>query len=213
MNSPQSLRQKAAVFAAPILVVAIGYALVFQRPLARELSQHLAKQHKLEEVARRSKAEMAESGQRLSALQVEERRLALELEDAKKTGARLVTQRSDRRAELFRTTSPASLVSQALEVLARHELECLDSSPIVAPAASADSLEALKPVADLLGATGDQDSCRRQVRIKLVGRFQDMQAAVRDMQAALPDIFTVSLEMEAADGRTDRRVWILTISV
>ncbi|MGN6544324.1 MAG: hypothetical protein ACTHK7_04700, partial [Aureliella sp.] len=189
------------------------YFVVFQMPLERQLAQRLAKQQKLEEVARRRGPEAAQAAERLAALQTEERSLVEQLETSKSVGAKLVMQRADRRAVLFQTRSPASLVSQALEVFGRHGLECLDSSPTAAGAASTGSLQSLKPVAELLGGASDVSIGRREVRIKLAGRFGDMQAAVRAMHAALPEIFTVSLEMEAADGSTDRRVWILTISV
>ena len=136
MNTPSPLRQKVTLLIAPIAVVAIAYFVVFQMPLERQLAQRLAKQQKLEDVAQRRGAELAQTAERLAALQAEERSLVEELETSKSVGAKLVMQRADRRAELFQTRSPASLVSQALEVLARHGLECLDSSPTAASASS-----------------------------------------------------------------------------
>lgn len=213
MNKPSTLRQTVSWFVAPIAVIVITYAVVFQTPLERQLAQRVTKLHKLEEVFERRKAKSAVETERLAELRAAERALTHELENSKQVGAKLVTQRAYRRAELFHTTSPASLVAQTLELLARHELECLDSSPAAPTASSAASLEALGPIAELLGGTKDQEACRREVRIKLAGRFEDIQASVREIHAALPDIFIVSLEMEVADGHTDRRTWLLTISV
>ena len=214
MSIKSTFGQRMLRHGGPVVGIVVLYLVVFALPLRRSLNERQAKLHKLEESVRQRASDHLARTQRMTALEAEQRALVSELETHKKSGAHLVTQRDDRKHQLFSTTSPAAMLARTLELLGRHRLECLDSSILArATKSQSDPLESLKPVADLLGVNPGEESGRRQVRITLTGRFQDLQNAVREIQRELSGAFIVSLEMEASDAHTTRQLWNLTISV
>jgi hypothetical protein len=214
MSTKSTFGQRMFRYGGPVFGIVVLYLVVFALPLRRSLNERLAKHHKLEELVRQRAPDHAARTRRLAALEAEQSSLVGELETHKKSGAHLVTQRDDRKHQLFSTTSPAALLARTLELLGRHRLECLDSSILArATKAQGDPLESLKPVADLLGVNPGEESGRRQVRITLTGRFQDLQNAVHEIQRELSGAFIVSLEMEPSEAHTMRQLWILTLSV
>jgi hypothetical protein len=214
MNKPLTLRQNISRFGAPLLVIGIVYLFAFHLPGSRLLTQRLAKQHKLSELIHRRESDPEMSTERLAALQAEERSLDDELASAKQSGARLVTRRADCTAEFLSTTSPASLLSQALDSFEQHGLECVDTQPATEQAnAPANSQDPLKSVAELLGQPSSEATRRREVRLTLRGRFDDMRRAIRELPTALPCVYIVSLEMEAAADESGQHIWTVTILV
>jgi hypothetical protein len=164
--------------------------------------------------ARRSNSQL--NAEKLTAAIANIRSLNEELNDSKQTGSLLVSRRENLRSKFLQSTSPALVMAETLALFSQHGLECIDSSPVAAQDRSDSLSESLKPVALLLGGatSDDADSFdRREMRVTLRGRFQDMQSALREIQAAPLGIFTVSLEMDNSDVHTDRRIWILTIAV
>jgi hypothetical protein len=173
------------------------------------------KLHKLETAsARRAQAESLT--EKLAKAEAEIRILNEQIHDSKQIGSHLVSRRADLRSEYLQSSSPAFAMAETLALLNQHGLECLHSSPVAEQNNSTPLAESLKPVAVLLGEAANSNAAllnRREMRMTLRGRFQDVQSALREIQAAPLGIFTVSLEMEDSDARTDVRIWILTIAV
>ncbi|MDX1925589.1 MAG: hypothetical protein SFV81_03670 [Pirellulaceae bacterium] len=214
--SPQPTSPKRfASVAGPALGIAIAYYFVFHSPLQRSLLAERTKLHKLETAsARRAQAESLT--EKLAKAESDIRLLNEQISESKEIGSHLVTRRADLRSEFLQSSSPALVMAETLALLKQHGLECLHSSPVAEQNNTAPLAESLKPVAVLLGDaanSGAESLNRREMRMTLRGRFQDVQSALREIQAAPLGIFTVSLEMEDSDARTDVRIWILTIAV
>ena len=221
MSPSQSLRKRIFTIGGPALGVLLTYNFVFYGPLQRTLRSERSKLHKIQIASARS-VNTQLNAQKLASLEGEIQSLNKQISDSKQNGSHLVALRAEMRSEFLQSTSPAMVMAKTLSLLSQHNLECIDSSPVVVQDHSASVSAALKPVAALLmppaepsGKTSDNvDSIdRREMRITLRGRFQDVQSALREMQAAPLGIFTVSLEMEDSNVRTDTRIWILTIAV
>jgi len=190
----------------------LAYHLAFYRPLQVALQAERTKLNKIEAAVAR-KANLEVSKTKLTAAQAEIELLASQLEAVKQSGLHLVSRRVDLRSELLESRSPALVMAEALSLLSRHDLECIDSGPVVIDREAALSAS-LKPVADMLGGSqAGEIPGRREMRITIRGRFQDVQTALQEMQVAPLGIFTVSLEMDVSDETYDRHIWILTIAV
>jgi len=219
MSAIPSLRKRLLTLCGPALGIVLAYYSAFHSPLQRKLKPELTKLEKLEKLeavsARRPTLES--NAEKLAAAQAEVRALNGKLQVSQQIGSHLVTRRADLRSELLRSTSPAMVMSQTLVLLGRHGLECIDSSPVAVSAQSVANIsDSLKPVAELLGGAGggNRDGIdRREMRVTLRGRFQDIQSALHEMQDASLGVFMVSLEMVNSEVHTDHRIWILTISV
>ena len=213
-SSTQTLRQRLSRLGCPAVAAVVLYAVVFAMPLRRTVTERLSKLDKLQLQVKRSSSEHSSLAQQVEAIAAEEHQLAQELRESTESGAHLVSRRADRRAQVFSPTSPASLLARTLELLDRHGLECLDSSIAERRAKpQGDSLDALKPVADLLGVTPGEESERREVRIKLMGRFQELQHAIRDIHHELEEVFILSLDMEPSEAHRTSHTWYLTLSL
>ncbi len=215
MMPRRELQKRVISICGPALGIAFAYSLVFYRPLQQSLNSERTKLQKLEAVAaRRSTCESL--AEKLATVEAEVRLLNQQINESKQVGSHLVSRRADLRSEYLQSTSPAMAMSEVLFLLKQHGLECLNSSPVAEGDNGAPLTESLKPVAVLLGDGVSQSTetiNRREIRITLRGRFQDVQSALREIQVAPLGVFTVSLEMEDSDAYTDVRVWILTIAV
>ena len=215
MSPRKSLRKRIFSIYGPALGVVLAYNFAFYGPLQRTLKVERTKLHKLEAAgARRSNSQLIEA--KLTKTEADIQSFTEQLSVAKLIRTHLVSRRAHLTSEFLQSTSPAMAMAETLSLLSQHGLECIDSSPVAAHNHTAQRSEALKPVAALLGeiTSGDTDSlARREMRVTLRGRFQDIQSALREIQAAPLGIFTVSLEMEDSDAHTDIRIWILTIAV
>ena len=215
MSPRPSLRKRIFSIGGPALGVLLAYYFAFCGPLQRTLKTERTKLHQLEIAGgRRSNSQLRT--EKLATTEADIQFLNDQISDSRKTGSHLVSRRADLRKEFLRSTSPVTVMAEALALLSHHGLECIDSSAVAAQDHSVPLSESLKPVAMLLGgaASDDTDSLdRREMRVTLRGRFQDVQSALREMQAAPLGIFTASLEMEDSDVHTDIRTWILTIAV
>ena len=213
MSTDNTLRRRILAVSGPALAIVLVYHLTFYRPLQVALKLERAKLSKIEaSIARKSSWE--ENQIKLAAAEKQIGQLNEELAEAVRSGSHLVSRRDDLRSNYLRSRSPAMVMAETLTLLNRHNLECIDSGPV---SVDHDKIsEALKPVAELLGGVAPAESSladRREMKIKLRGRFQDMQSALSEMQVAPLSIFTVSLEMEVSDAYSDQRIWILTIAV
>ncbi len=220
MSPRTSLRKRIFAVGGPALGVVLAYSFAFYGPLQRVLTAELTKLHKLEVVAaRRPNSQLY--GEKLLSVEAEVQSLREQISAAKQIGSHLVSRQANLRSEFLQSTSPAMVMAETLTLLGQHGLECIASAPVAGQYPSASTAVSLKPVAALLntptvsgGANSDTDSIdRREMRITLRGRFQDVQSALRELQVAPLGIFTVSLEMEDSDIHTDIRIWILTIAV
>jgi hypothetical protein len=63
------------------------------------------------------------------------------------------------------------------------------------------------------GVLTDAHPPRREVRMTLLGSYDSMCAALRELVDTAPDIFTLSIQMEPRGPEAKQRVWILTILV
>ncbi len=212
MSVTQSPQKRLLTICGPALAIVLAYHFALDRPLKVTLEAERAKLRKLETAVGR-KANLELSKTKLMAAQAEIELLASQLQDIEQSGSRLVSRRDDLRSELLESRSPALVMAETLVLLSRHDLECIDSGPVIYDRDATVSAS-LKPVADMLGAArvGELPG-RREMRITFRGRFQDVQTALQEMQVAPLGIFTVSLEMEVSDEPYDRHIWILTIAV
>ena len=215
MNPRQSLRKRIVSICGPALGVVLAYSFAFYGPLQRNLTAGQTKLHKMEIVVARQ-LNSKSIAEKLSTAEAEIQSLNEQIGDSKENGSHLVSRRADLRSEFLQSTSPAMVMAETLSLLSKYGLECIDSSPVAVQGESTPLSESLKPVAVLLGEAGSDDAgsfARSEMRLTLRGRFQDMQSALREIQAAPRGIFTVSLEMEDSDAHTVIRTWILTIAV
>jgi type II secretory pathway component PulM len=199
----------------PALCIALVYYFSLCSPLLRSLKAERTKLHKLEAASSR-RANSESLAEKLAGAEADVRRLNEQINEAKLTGTHLVARRADLRSQHLQSNSPAMAVAETLLLLNQHGLECVSTSSVTDQTSSAPLTDSLKPVAVLLGETTNhtvESINRREMRIGLRGRFQDMQSALRELLAAPLGIFTVSLEMEDSSVHTDIRMWILTIAV
>jgi len=215
MSPRQALQKRILSICGPALGIVLAYNFAFYGPLQRSLKAERTKLYKMEIAgARKSNSQLI--AEKLAKAEADVQSLNEQISDGKQIGSHLVSRRADLRSEFLQSTSPAIAMAETLSLLSQHNLQCVNSSPVLAQDHSAPLSESLKPVAMLLSdATSNiGDSLgRREMRVTLRGRFQDMQSALREMQAAPLGVFTVSLEMEDSDAHTDIRIWILTIAV
>ena len=213
MSATPLMRNRIMSICGPAFGILLVYHIAFYRPLQVALRAERAKLSKIEASLAR-KATLEQNQAKLADAQLKIESLNQKLAEAAQTGTHLVARRDDLRNEFLRSRSPAMAMAETLALLSRYHLECLDSGPVVADNSDAVS-ESLQPVADLLGGsdTKKEFAGRREIKIKLRGRFQDVQSALSEMQVAPLGIFTVSLEMEVSDAYSDQRIWILTIAV
>ena len=215
MSVRPTLRQRICSIGGPALMVLLAYYFALHGPLQRSLKTERTKLHKLELAgARRANSQLLT--EKLAVTEADLQPLNEQLSESQKTGSHLVSRRADLRNEFLHSISPAMLMADTLALLSHHGLECIDSTAVAAQDHSVPLSESLKPVAMLLGEAASDDidsSARREMRVTLRGRFQDVQSALREMQAAPLGVFTVSLEMEDSDVHTAIRTWILTIAV
>ncbi len=212
MSSALSNRKRNISIVAPALAIFFAYHVAFYRPLQVKLQAEIEKLSKIESAVAR-KVNLESSKTKLAAAQAEIALLTSQLDVVNVSSSHLVSRRDDLRSELIDSRLPATVMTETLALLNRHALECLDSGPVVTDRDAAFS-PALKPVADMLGGAPKGESPgRREMRIRLRGRFQDIQSALQEMQVAPLGIFTVSLEMEVSDEHTNQHIWILTVAV
>ncbi len=215
MSPRQKFQKQLLSICGPALGIVLAYNFTFYGPLQRSLKAERTKLHKIETAAaRRPNSELL--AEKLAKAEADVQSLNNQIIDAKQIGSHLVSRRADLRSEFLQSSSPARAMAETLALLSQHGLQCINSSPVPAKDNSAPLSSSLKPVAVLLGdaASPNADSLdRREMRITLRGRFQDIQSALREIQAAPLGVFTVSLEMEDSDAHTDIRIWILTIAV
>lgn len=215
MSPRPSLQKRMFSIIGPALGVIVVYNFIFYAPLQRVLKAERVKLRKLEvSSSRRPTAQTL--AEKLAKVEGEVKSLNQQITESKSVGSHLVSRRADLRTEFLQSNSPATVMAETLSLLSQHGLQCVNTSPSPAQDHSAAISESLKPVALLLGETNSPtvDSIdRREMRITLRGRFQDIQSALREIQAAPLGIFTVSLEMEDSDAHSDIHTWILTIAV
>ena len=215
MSQLPPIQKRIISICGPALGIVIAYSFLFYGPLQRSLKAELTKLHKLESASAR-RASIESLAEKLAKAEAEVRLLNEQINEAKQIGSHLVARRTDLRSEYLLSNSPAIAMAETLALLKKHGLDCVNSSPATGQISGASLAEALEPVAALLGEAANKSAesfNRREMRITLRGRFQDVQSALREMQAAPLGIFTVSLEMEDSDAHTDVRIWILTIAV
>jgi len=211
----QALQKRILSICGPVLGVVLAYNFAFYGPLQRSLKAERTKLHKIENAgARRANSQLI--AEKLAKAEADIQSLNEQISDTKQIGSHLVSRRADLRSEFLQSTSPAMAMAETQSLLSQHNLQCINSSPVSAQDHSAPLSESLKPLAMLLSdaTSHNTDSPgRREMRVTLRGRFQDIQSALREIQAAPLGVFTVSLEMEDSDAHTDIRMWILTIAV
>lgn len=212
MSPHPSPRKRFLAICGPAVAIVLAYSFTFQSPLQRTLKAERSKLQKLAASAGRLHSHL--TAEKLKHAEEEVQSLSEQLADSKQLGTYLVSRRAHLRTELLESSSPAMTMLETLTLLSQHGLECLDSSPV--EALNSQLPKPLEKVAVLLGGNASNDAGmiqRREMRLVLRGRFQDIQSALREMQAAPLGVFTVSLEMEASDVDTNIRIWILTIAV
>ncbi len=215
MSPRPTLQKRIFAVCGPALGVVLAYNFAFYGPLQRSLRAERTKLHKMEvAAARRPNTQLL--AEKLAKAEANVQSLTQQISEAKQVGSHLVSRRDDLRSEFLQSNSPASAMAETISLLSQHGLQCINSSPVAAQNSNAPFSNSLKPVAVLLGeATSPNTDMldRREMRVTLRGRFQDIQSALREIQAAPLGVFTVSLEMEDSDAHSDIRIWILTIAV
>lgn len=213
MSSANPVKSKQLTWLVPLGVVML-YTGVVHWPIARAWSTREDKRSKYAEVLRRraedaSQATTSLDNERSTVLQLEK-----ELESLRSMGAQLVTTREARRSSILRSQTPALVLSETLLLLQRNQLTCLQSSSLASSTQAETELPlTLKPIVELLGGlpTGGKQRC--EVRISLLGRFVNMRAAIHEINAKLPGVMIVGVEMHSSTLQTEDRHWTLIILV
>ena len=125
MSATPSPRHRLLSIVGPALGVLLAYHLAFYRPLKASLQAERTKLNKIEATMAR-KINLEANKAKLAAAQAELDLLASQLESVKQSGSHLVSRRDDMRIELLESRSPALVMAEALSLLSRHDLECID---------------------------------------------------------------------------------------
>lgn len=195
----------------PSLAVGLCYGIVVHRPLHRSVQQERAKLQRLQSIAGRSNVGTQPS---LAELQAETKELQERLEATRQFSSHLVSKRADLRAEWLSSTTPASELARLLERVEKAGLSCIACEPLTAQDSGASTRSSsLQAMAEQLGASPSDLARRREVKITLRGRFDELQQFLRQLKSEPLGLYITALDMAAGESDTRLRSWVLTISV
>ena len=210
------------VMLAPVALVLIVYSFLFHSPQQSRLrsaqsryDELLAGQHDIEHGLQDTQTALARTKRDLR--KVEPRLTDLQLQESE-----LLASRSRLRTQAIRPSWPAATMQRVTSLMEQHQLDVLESQP---EASSTDRAEkVIKPFLNLLVDSQEKTQSKvdlegREIyRLKVRGRFQDLQSALKSLSLQLEQVLPLSLQMEVLELESDEirqsaRVWTLTILV
>ncbi|MEO1528862.1 MAG: hypothetical protein AAFX06_25865 [Planctomycetota bacterium] len=222
MSQPKEAPSKILLLAPVALVLAV-YSFAFYGP---QQSSIQAAQSRFDTLSAGNHE--AEHGivdtQRKSAKSLKEmRELKDKLESFQAQRDELITTRNRMRQQLESPSLPAATMQRVTSLMEGHRMEVLESQP---DSGGGNRIaKVVKPVRDLLmddagkKSPSSTDLGDREVyQIKVRGRFQDLQSALRTLSTELEQVLPLSLQMESlelqsSEARQSQRIWTLTILV
>ena len=208
---------------APIAIVLMVYSFMFFTPQqsairsAQERFESLsASHHEIEHGITDTRIQSAK-------LRSELRDIEAQFETSQRERSELVALRQQMRAQLESPSRPAATMERVTRLMEGHRLQVLESQPDAGQFKQAE--KAVQPIRDLLadreasGARKNASQSEREVyELKVRGRFQDLQSALRSLSTELKQVLPLSLQMESlelqsTEARQSDRIWTLTILV
>ncbi|MBM83508.1 MAG: hypothetical protein CMJ78_23360 [Planctomycetaceae bacterium] len=224
MTSTQKQAPSKIIMLAPVALVLIVYGYAFNSPQQDALRRARTRLDTLSKSQHDTEHELAEIFEARANSRKAQRELNAELDQEQQRQDVSIQHVTAMREELLSPSLPVAAIQNVTRLLGDHRLRILASLPDNASFEKArgnvKTLVSLL-VDDKSGQTAknlSKDIHRVVYRLKLSGRFEDVRQALEALAEDHQNIVTLSLEMErleleAASGRSQNRIWYLTIMV
>ena len=223
MSQAQKQAPSKITMLAPMALVLVVYSFVFYSPQQSKLRAAQTRFEKLLEGQRDTEHQASSTWQQSSRLRGELRDLKAEVEKLAASNDRLKNDRRQLQQQLELPIRPAATMQRLTSLLESHRMLVLESQPAAGSANRVN--EIVRPVIDLLadrkaGAARVSSAAdgREIYEVKLRGRFQDLQSALKTLSVDLEHVVPLSLQMESlelssSEAHQSQRVWTLKIIV
>ncbi|MEM9643483.1 MAG: hypothetical protein AAF989_00705 [Planctomycetota bacterium] len=225
------------VMLAPVAIVLSVYSFAFLSPQQAKVRSTQAQYDTLSKTHHESVHEIERIRFQLGQLNKETRDVDALVEEQQQIHSELATRRSQLRHQLESHSLPAATMQRVTRLMESHRLRVMESQQDSSAAGQAE--EALKSIRDLLkddrspvqsrfnsrqhshpakAGPNHTHFSREIYKLKIRGRFQDLQAALETLSEQLEHVLPLSLQMESIElnsneARQSLRNWTLTIMV
>ena len=210
------------VMLAPVALVLIVYSFLVHMPQQTKLQAVQDRYDKLVAGQHDVEHELQDAQMAIARTKRELRKIEPELADLRLHESELLTSRNRLRMQATAPSWPAATMQRVTSLMERHRLDVLESQPETAANGQAEKV--IQPLVDLLVDTRPNTQNKIELdgreiyRLKVRGRFQDLQSALNSLSRQLKQVLPLSLQMEvleleSKEIRQPERVWTLTILV
>ena len=234
MSQKQPQSPSLIVMLAPVAIVLVVYSFAFYSPQQAKLRSAQTRFNALSETHHQTEHEITDLRIELGQLKKQMREVDAQLDEHQQVQGELSARRDQMRHELESHSLPAATMQSVTRLMEAHQLRVIESQQD--PGAASQAERILKSVRDLLKedpipgksdhsahhhtTTGSQHKhfTREVYKLKVRGRFQDLQAALETLATQLEHVLPLSLQMEpmelnSSEARQSQRNWTLTIMV
>lgn len=210
------------VLLAPVAIILAVYSFAFYAPQQSSIQAAQARFDTLSSGNHEAEHEIIQTRVKSAKTRKDLREVKDSLESFNIERDELLASRDRMRQQLESPSRPAATMQRVTSLMEGHRLEVLESQPD--SDGGKQVAKVVKPVRDLLvddasKSTPSRDLAGREVyRIKVRGRFQDLQSALRSLSIELEQVLPLSLQMESLELQSSEatqslRIWTLTIVV
>ncbi len=196
---------------APAAMVLLAYHYAINATLQSRLTNVRDREKKLvSETASINQDTIAILG-RMSQIKREREAIDLQIMQAGEQNAELVQQRDSLSQTYFVASRPAETMQSVIDLIESHNIVCLDNE-IDSRGGEDLTAKERKQLADLLSYAPNPGGTTHSHRLVLEGTFKDICRCIQAIKERLPSVAVKSLSLQAADPRTDLRIWVLSLS-
>ena len=241
MTQKQPEQPSKIVMLAPVALVLVVYSFMFFSPQQSKLSSAQVRFDSLSATQHETEHQITDTRFESGRIKKKLRDLTNQLAEQQQTQSSLSAQRHRMLHQLESHSLPAATMQRVTRLMQTHQLRVIESQQDAGAASEVE--KALKSVRDLLedapvssksksrSKTAQHHSgphhhqthhhthfAREVYKLKVRGRFQDLQAALETLAKELEHVLPLSLQMEpmeldSNEARQSQRIWTLTIMV
>lgn len=229
MTQTQPEQPSKITMLAPMALVLAVYSFMFFSPQQSKLSSAQARFEDLSETHHDTEHEITNTQRETAGIRRDLRELDSKIGDLREQRTEIATKRFRMLHQLESHSLPAAKMQIVTRLMKTHRLSVIESQKDSGAASQAEKV--LKSVRDLLqDDTSSTKSAsyhskaththfaREVYKLKVRGRFQDLQAALESLaeqgQQMLPlSLQMESMELDSTEARQSQRIWTLTIMV
>ena len=210
---------------APAALVLIVFSFLIYTPQQSELQSLQSRYYKLLAAQHETEHGLLDTQTALVKVKKELRDIKPNLDELRIQEGELLASRIHLRRRVVRPSWPAATMQRLNSLMEQHQLDVLESQSEAASPERARKI--IQPFLNLLVDSPQEKSNiaksadmegREIYRLKVRGRFKDLQSALNSLSVRLEDVLPLSLQMEvleleSEEIRQPKRVWTLTILV